>query len=363
MNAFTDRNFRENENPIVQEIISLYDSGYRVPTANALRFYDNGTVAMFNFKEIITPSSTQNVFAFNITYNPNLTVEKDIITDPVCLGGDVDFNITVTNTGECNLTNIWVNDTDFSEGLVYKSFKSPYNWTYDSESKLWILNDTLAPKDSAYIILTFTVTKAGNLTNNVTTGLGNHTFDNDTVTFNVYTPKMTVEKISNNKTVKVGELTSFTIVVKNTGDCNLTGVYVIDKGADGLKYDHTVDETGKWSYDGNGRWNYNGTLGIGESAEFTIVFKAMSEGFKVNNAIAGNNLTNDTVNSTNTTNVTVDHDVPENETDVPDNTTVHPEKPVKPAKAKIDSKATGNPLMALIVVLIALGFASRRRKQ
>lgn len=363
VNAFTDRDFRENENPIVQEIISLYDSGYRVPTNNALRFYDNGTVAMFNFKEILTPSSTQNVFAFNITYNPNLTVEKDIITDPVYLGGDVDFNITVTNTGECNLTNIWINDTDFSEGLVYKSFKSPYNWTYDSESKLWILNDTLAPKDSANIILTFTVTKAGNLTNNVTTGLGNHTFDNDTVTFNVYTPKMTVEKISNNKTVKVGELTSFTIVVKNTGDCNLTGVYVIDKGADGLKYDHTVDETGKWSYDGNGRWNYNGTLGIGESAEFTIVFKAMSEGFKVNNAIAGNNLTNDTVNSTNTTNVTVDHDVPENETDVPDNTTVHPQKPVKPAKAKIDSKATGNPIMALIVVLIALGFGSRRRKQ
>ena len=165
VNAFTDRDFRENENPIVQEIISLYDSGYRVPTNNALRFYDNGTVAMFNFKEILTPSSTQNVFAFNITYNPNLTVEKDIITDPVYLGGDVDFNITVTNTGECNLTNIWINDTDFSEGLVYKSFKSPYNWTYDSESKLWILNDTLAPKDSANIILTFTVTKAGNLTN------------------------------------------------------------------------------------------------------------------------------------------------------------------------------------------------------
>lgn len=367
VNAFTDRNFRENENPIVQEIISLYKSGYRVPTANALRFYDNGTVAMFNFKEILTPSSTQNVFAFNITYNPNLTVEKEIITDPVYLGGDVDFNITVTNTGKCNLTNIWVNDTDFSEGLVYKSFKSQYNWTYDSESKLWILNDTLAPNDSAYIILTFTVTKAGNLTNNVTTGLGNHTFDNDTVTFKVYTPNMTVEKISNNKTVKVGELTSFTIVVKNTGDCNLTGVYVIDKGADGLEYDHTVDKTGKWSYDGNGRWNYNGTLGIGESAEFTIVFKAMSEGFKVNNAIAGNNITNDTVNSTNTTNVTVEHnnetDVPENETDVPDNTTVHPEKPVKSAKAKIDSKATGNPIMALIVVLIALGFGSRRRKQ
>ena len=367
VNAFTDRDFRNNDNPIVQEIVALYDSGYRVPTDNALRLYDNGTVAIFHFKEIITPSGTQNVFAFNITYNPNLTVEKEVITDPLYIGQEVDFNITVTNTGECNLTEVWINETDFSDGLVYKSFRSPYNWTYDEKSKLWILNDTLEMKKSAYIILTFNVTKAGNMTNNVTTGLGNYTLDNDTVNFTVYAPYMSVEKISNNKTVKVGEMTSFVIVVKNTGDCNLTGVYVIDKGAEGLEYDHTVDESGKWSYEGDGKWTYNGVLGVNESAEFTIVFKALSEGFKVNNAIAGNNITNDTVNSTNTTNVTVEHnnetDVPENVTDVPENVTVDHNKPEKTVKAKVDAKATGNPLIALIMALVALGFESRRRKQ
>ena len=367
VNAFTDRDFRNSDNPIVQEIVALYDSGYRVPTDNALRLYDNGTVAIFHFKEIITPSGTQNVFAFNITYNPNLTVEKEVITDPLYIGQEVDFNITVTNTGECNLTEVWINETDFSDGLVYKSFRSPYNWTYDEKSKLWILNDTLEMKKSAYIILTFNVTKAGNMTNNVTTGLGNYTLDNDTVNFTVYAPYMSVEKISNNKTVKVGEMTSFVIVVKNTGDCNLTGVYVIDKGAEGLEYDHTVDESGKWSYEGDGKWTYNGVLGVNESAEFTIVFKALSEGFKVNNAIAGNNITNDTVNSTNTTNVTVEHnnetDVPENVTDVPENVTVDHNKPEKTVKAKVDAKATGNPLIVLIMALVALGFESRRRKQ
>lgn len=365
VNAFTDRNFKENENPIVKDIISLYDSGYRVPTENALRFYENGTVAVFNFKEILTPSSTQNVFAFNITYNPNSTVKKEVITKDIYLNNDVDFNITVTNTGECNLTNLWINDTDFSEGLVYKSFKSPYNWTYDSESKLWILNDTLAPEKSAYIILTFKVTKAGNLTNNVTTGLGNHTFGNDTVNITVYTPNMTVEKISNNKTVKVGEMTSFTIIVKNTGDCNLTGVYVIDNGAEGLKYDHFVDESGKWSFDGNNKWTYNDVLGIDQAANFIIVFKALSEGIKVNTAIAGNNITNDTVNSTNTTNVTVEHNnetVPENETpekpvnETPSNST-QPQKEVKIAVGN----ATGNPLMALLAVLLLAGVTSLRK--
>lgn len=483
VNAFTDHKFRENDNPIVKEIISLYDSGYRVPTENAFRFYENGTVAVFNFKEIITPSATQNVFAFNITYNPNSTVKKEVITKDIYINKDVDFNITVTNTGECNLTNLWINDTDFSEGLVYESFKSPYNWTYDSESKLWILNDTLAPEKSAYIILTFKVTKAGNLTNNVTTGLGNRTFGNDTVNITVYTPNMTVEKvslnatdfvvvndtvafnitvtntgdcilgnvnvtevykddefeyitlvgenwttndnvvfvygkdlavganatftvyfkaltngtlinnvtarsnvtndtnstnnvtvyrpnmtvekISNNKTVRVGEMTSFTIVVKNTGDCNLTGVYVIDNGAEGLKYDHTVDESGKWSFDGNNKWTYNDILGIDQAVKFTIVFKALSEGIKVNTAIAGNNITNDTVNSTNTTNVTVEHNnetVPENETpekpvnETPSNST-QPQKEVKTAVGN----ATGNPLMALLAVLLLAGVTSLRK--
>ena len=97
------------------------------------------------------------------------------------------------------------------------------------------------------------------------------------------------------------------------------------------------------------------------------MFKALSEGFKVNNAIAGNNITNDTVNSTNTTNVTVDHnnetDVPENVTDVPENETADHNKPEKTVKAKVDAKATGNPLIVLIMALVALGFESRRRKQ
>ncbi|WP_296876391.1 right-handed parallel beta-helix repeat-containing protein [uncultured Methanobrevibacter sp.] len=365
VNAFTDRKFSENDDPIVQEIISLYDSGYRVPTNNALRFYENGTVAVFNFREIITPSATQNVFAFNITYNPNLTVEKEIITKDIYLNSDVDFNITVTNTGECNLTNLWINDTDFSDCLVYKSFKSSFNWTYDTESKLWILNDTLVPKESAYIILTFKVTKAGNMTNNVTSGLANITFDNDTVNFRVYAPNMTVEKISNNKNVKVGEMASFTIIVKNTGDCNLTGVYVIDNGAEGLNYDHFVDESGKWSFDGKNKWTYGDVLGISQASNFTVFFKALSEGFKVNTAVAGNNLTNDTVNSINTTNVTVEHNnktVPENETpekpvnETPKNST-QPQKEVKTAV----ENATGNPLIALLAVLLLAGVTSLRK--
>ena len=181
-------------------------------------------------------------------------------------------------------------------------------------------------------------------------------------------PNMTVEKISNNVTAKVGDLVSFDITVNNTGNCTLTGVYVIDSDyTDGLKYDHFVDETGKWSYEGNGKFVYKGALKANQTAKFTVVFEALTEGFKVNNVTAGNNLTNDTVNSTNTTNVTVvpknetdvpenETDVPENETDVPENKTVDHKKVTKTTKAKTVKSnvenATGNPLLLLLAALI-----------
>lgn len=187
-------------------------------------------------------------------------------------------------------------------------------------------------------------------------------------------PNMTVQKITLNESVKVGDLVSFDIIVNNTGNCSLTGVYVIDDDYDdGLKYDHFVDQTGKWSYEGNGKWSYDGVLGIGESAGFTIIFKALSEGLKINNVTAGNNITNTTVNSTNTTNVTVEEenktDVPENETDVPENDTEVPEdetdvdkKPTKPEIAhRTDKNATGNPILALLAAFSIIS-VSRRRK-
>lgn len=182
-------------------------------------------------------------------------------------------------------------------------------------------------------------------------------------------PNMTVQKITINETVKVGDLVSFDIIVNNTGNCSLTGVYVIDDDyADGLEYDHFVDETGKWSYEGKGKWSYKGVLGIGESAGFTIVFKALSDGLKVNNVTAGNNITNTTVNSTNTTNVTVEHknetEVPENETDVPENDTVVDKKPTKPEIAQVvkaNEKATGNPILALLAALSIICVSGRRK--
>ena len=368
---FTDGDYLNSEDPIVKDVIAKVNSGMRIASENAIKILEDGKIIAYNFKALVTPQATQNVFIFNLS-EVKETVVKETLTPVVVKGEEAKFNITVTNNGKNNITGVFINDSDFDPQLIYSSFESDsedYDWTYNESSKIWILNKTLEPGQSASIIISFETTESGEFRNNVSSGLGNHTFSNSSNVTKVISPNMTIEKISNNQTVEVGEKVSFTITVKNTGDCNLTGVYITDKDySDGLTYDSFVDSTGKWSFDGKDTWNYDGELEVGESASIEIIFVASTAGEKVNTAIAGNNITNDTVNSTNTTNVT---EVPEENTtndtndtdDVPEEDI--PEDVLKetPKKTVIVANATGNPLFALVAVLIILfGMPLRRRK-
>ena len=364
---FTDEDYLNSEDPIVKDVIAKVNSGMRIASENAIKILEDGKIIAYNFKALVTPQATQNVFIFNLS-EVNETVVKETLTPVVVKGEEAKFNITVTNNGENNITGVFINDSDFDPQLIYSSFESDsedYDWIYNESSKIWILNKTLEPGQSASIIISFETTESGEFRNNVSSGLGNHTFSNSSNVTKVISPNMTIEKISNNQTVEVGEKVSFTITVKNTGDCNLTGVYITDKDySDGLTYDSFVDSTGKWSFDGKDTWNYDGELEVGESASIEIIFVASTAGEKVNTAIAGNNITNDTVNSTNTTNVT---EVPEENTtndtvvvpeEIPDD--VHKETLKKTVKV---ANATGNPLFALVIVLSILGFVPLRRRK
>ena len=364
---FTDGDYLNSEDPIVKDVIAKVNSGMRIASENAIKILEDGKIIAYNFKALVTPQATQNVFIFNLS-EVNETVVKETLTPVVVKGEEAKFNITVTNNGENNIIGVFINDSDFDPQLIYSSFESDsedYDWTYNESSKIWILNKTLEPGQSASIIISFETTESGEFRNNVSSGLGNHTFSNSSNVTKVISPNMSIEKISNNQTVEVGEKVSFTITVKNTGDCNLTGVYITDKDySDGLTYDSFVDSTGKWSFDGKDTWNYDGELEVGESASIEIIFVASTAGEKVNTAIAGNNITNDTVNSTNTTNVT---EVPEENTtndtdDVPEEIPEDvPKETLK--KTVIVANATGNPLFALVIVLSILGFVPLRRRK
>ncbi len=238
-------------------------------------------------------------------YLPNMTVQKLIYEDVVYVGEQAIFTIFIKNTGDCDLSNLTVTETWFSDGLVFDDWVSngDCHWNYDEATRTWTLVDDLTVGRSVSFIVYFNVTKNGTLHNNISakTNLTNET--NATNETKVYLPNMTVQKVTLDEEVYVGDTTRFTIVVENTGDCELDKVYVVDTDYDHSALSYIKYENGSrdWNYDDNGNWTLIGTLAVGEKAYFTVWFEVLTNGTFVNNVTSGSNLTNETNNTNNTT--------------------------------------------------------------
>lgn len=119
---------------------------------------------------------------------PEFTIEKVALTKEVKVGDDVIFNVTVTNTGKINLTGVYIQDNEYTNGLKYSDYSDKGDWTFDGTDK-WTYNGTLAPGEAISLLLTFTATSTGVKNNTAVCGnnLTNETLnstDNVTVTEN-----------------------------------------------------------------------------------------------------------------------------------------------------------------------------------
>ena len=366
---FTDGDYTQHlDDQLIRDILDEYNN----PTIefNDTTFMligDEDSLRVYDMQIFLTPTDRQNMVLFEAhPFVPifNETVKKDTLNETVLVGEDVEFRITVTNNGNQPLEDVFISDIQYSNGLVYKTWRNDKgSWTYKGNGK-WVLNYVLETYDNASLIVVFKTRSLGNLTNTVTSGYQNYTLSNATnVTKTTANPVLSVVKISNNPTSKTGDEIHFTIIVKNIGEYDCTGVYIEDKDySDGLVYDYYVDPTNSWKYQGNNRWNYNGVLKAGQESKIILYFfvKSKIEGELYNTVTVGNNMTNKTVNSTNTTIVVKPKKniTEENKTKNETNKTVS-----KPHKYKQDRYATGNPLYALTLVLICLGVILPRRRK
>ena len=282
------------------EFIGVWTNGNREWTYNGAKVWtlkgilENGTNASFNVFFNVTKNGTliNNVSAVsNLTnetngtnqtkaYLPNMTVEKLTYEETVYVGDQAIFTIFVRNTGDCDLSNVTVTETWFSDGLVFDDWVHNGNreWTYDDSTRTWTLVGVLNTTDPlASFVVYFNVTKNGTLHNNVSakSNLTNET--NATNKTKAYLPNMTVQKVTLDKEVYVGNTARFTIVVENTGDCVLDKVYVVDTDYDhsGLAYRKYENGSRNWNYDGNGNWTLIGALAVGEKANFTVWFEVL----------------------------------------------------------------------------------------
>ena len=268
----------------IKRIMDLYNSGFRVPDKQF--FLPNGTLVKYTIYFFINGEDVQNYIWYHYTTEDvNETVSKETLNKTVKVGENVEFRITVTNNGNSNLTKVFVNDSDFDEGLIYQSYMNETgNWDFNDTSKIWTLTTDLEPGKSASFIVIFKTTKVGELVNNVTAGFMDFTMANSTNTTNV---------------------TNVTENNNETNDTNETNETDVPEDEDIIEDDDTPEEE-------------------------------------------------DDV---------PDDETPEEEDDVPDEKVVVPDKKVNKnvSKAHISKTATGNPLFALVLMILTLVFVPRRR--
>lgn len=300
---FTDGEYWNSNNAVVREVIRLYNSGFRVPTEYSSKVLSNGTLMYFNFSSLISPSGQQNLFMFKFSYGGlvNETLDKEALNKTAIVGDNIEFRIVVSNKGTTPIYDIFVEDRDYSNGLVYQTWKSEVgNWTYDNLTQHWRLQSLDAGK-SASIILFFKVLVNGTLYNNATSGVGDKNLTVSGNSTRVYNPNFTVEKIALTPEVNYLNKTQFQIIVKNTGDVNLTDVFVVEDFYDGLIYD-SWNENHLWTHsivNGKHTWKFNNVLPVGAVTAFIVVFNTTDYGNFTNVVVAGSNQTdNKTGNNT-----------------------------------------------------------------
>ena len=190
--------------------------------------------------------------------------------------------------------------------------------------------------------------------------------------------KFSIDKISNYKEAKVGDIVSFSIVYSNVGNKTITGAYITDKEySQGLEY-YDYSDKEDWTYvSEENTWYYNGKIGAGQSVTLKLFFKALTTGQKSNTAVAGYSGSNETLEDTDTVLIKegvngtagtegsgVDPTEPEDEPDE------EPDDELDTASAVSDSVTakntlheTGNPLFVLLISLLTLCFVQRKGKK
>ena len=321
-------------------------------------------------------TSTSASNASVIVYTPALTV-REISNNPRALvGQEVSFTVVVTNIGDCELTGVYTVN-NFPEGLIYNGYDGDMwdkltsgtlgapsgGWTQDGNK--FSYSGILKPGESANYTLYFTTTAVGIFTPEViaNSDLTSGAYSNNTTV--VVEPKLELKQEIDKSTVDVGEKVTIKVTVTNVGGCDLGNVYVIEHFPEGLKYDSFKGKG--WTKVGN-KFIYSGVLGVGESASFEMVFYAIKEGSVINSVVAGSNMTDEISDDVDVevVNKTKPHPRPHPKPKprpeprpepTPENETVKH----KPVSEPATMHATGNPIILLLLAIMAI-IPLRRRK-
>ena len=219
-----------------------------------------------------------------------MEVFKWALNKTVLIGNDAYFVIIVENTGNCALHGIKIVEIFNSTEMTYVNHTKQDLW--NKNGNIFTYNGVLAPGERVNFTVWFKTLIGGDIVNTVNATseeAENLTVNNHTYVLN---PNLTVEKLSLNNTVRVDDKVIFTIVVTNTGNCDLANITVVENIPEGLAY-NTFDGD-NWTKSDNGYvFNYALVLAPGDSISFNITFDAREGGHWTNVVDAKSNMTQD----------------------------------------------------------------------
>ena len=234
----------------------------------------------------------------DISPSVDVFVKKYVNNTAPDFGEIVKWSIIVSNNGPDIATNVEVKDL-LADGLILVK-SSQTKGMYDVKSGIWTI-DSLAPETNETLDIYCKVNKLGKILNvasvNSTEYDWNKSNNDDNESIDVVkVADLSVVKLVNNSNPNYKDLVKWSIIVKNNGPNDATGVVVNDLLPNALEYISSHPSKGYYN-PVNGIWDI-GDLGVGEELQLNIVSKIIKTGNITNLVrIKGNEKDNNSTNN------------------------------------------------------------------
>ncbi|RLI52791.1 MAG: hypothetical protein DRO87_12625, partial [Candidatus Thorarchaeota archaeon] len=209
---------------IIQYVVDIENCGFFENVINVTGIYEDQTV---------TAEDTATVYGLC----PGINIVKDVNRSIIHPGETVTYTYTITNTGNCNLTNLTLTDDKIPTINYINGDTNNNNWLDTNET--WTYQATTNPTNN--------ITNTANIT--AEDQLGKKVYDRDTTTVTVIHPDIKVVKTATPHNIHSGDPVTWNIIVINTGNTTLYNVYVNDTNNGLINIIPTLTPDEKWYYE------------------------------------------------------------------------------------------------------------------
>ncbi len=227
----------------------IYSATYAATQADINAGADLVNTASVVTTEVAGP--TEDTATTTITRTPSLTVVKDVDQAGITVPGTLNYTITVSNTGNVDITNVVL--TDDLAGSANLDSGDTANAGVLDVGETWIYSATYAATQAD-------INAGADLVNTasvVTTEVAGPTEDTATTTI-TRTPSLTVVKDVDQAGITVPGTLNYTITVSNTGNVDITNVVLTDDLAGSANLD-SGDTANAGVLDVGETWIYSAT--------------------------------------------------------------------------------------------------------